>query len=70
MRSHEARPSSVPPKLELGGAVNTDVPPVKTLEGIVPPAPHDLRHCVYAYSFNSIRTRLQINVELINVVRS
>src|SRR6218665_2994696 len=45
--SHEARPSSVPPKLELwGGTVNTAVPPVKTLEGTVPPCPpHDLRHC-------------------------
>jgi len=45
MKSHEARPSSVSPKLELWGAVNTAVPPVKTLERTVPPCPHDLRHC-------------------------
>jgi len=38
MRSHEARPSSISPKLELwGGTVNTAVPPVKTLEGTVHP---------------------------------
>ena len=39
MRSHKARPSSVPPKFELGGTVNTAVPPVKTLEGTAPPCP-------------------------------
>ena len=37
MRSHEARPSRVPPKLELWGEVNPVVPPAKTLEGTVPP---------------------------------
>jgi len=40
MKSHEARPSSVSPKLELwGGIVNTAVPTVKTLEGTAPPWP-------------------------------
>jgi len=40
MRSHnKARPSRVPPKLELWGTVNTAVPPVKSLEETVPPCP-------------------------------
>ena len=37
MRSHEARPSSVPPKLELWGETQHCYPPVKTLKGTVPP---------------------------------
>ena len=49
MRSHEAKPSSVQPKLELWGGADPDsqhcCPPVKSLEGTVPPcSPHDLRH--------------------------
>src|SRR6218665_2177871 len=36
MRSHEARPSSVPPKLEIWGESQHCCPPVKTLEGTVP----------------------------------
>src|SRR6218665_206888 len=40
VRSHEARPSSVPPKLELwGGQSSLLSSPVKTLEGTVPPCP-------------------------------
>ena len=47
--SHEARPSSVPPKLELwGGTVNTAVPPVKTLEETVPPCPPMIYATEYA----------------------
>ena len=53
MRSHETRPSSVPPKLELlGGTVSTAVPPVKTLEGTVPPCPP----MIYA----TVRTRTRL----------
>ena len=36
MRSHEARPSTVPPKLELWRGQSTQLSPVKTLEGTVP----------------------------------
>jgi len=36
MRSHETRPSSVPPKLEIWGDSQHCCPPVKTLEGTVP----------------------------------
>jgi len=43
MRSHEARPSSVPTKLELWGAVNTAVPPSQNFGGDSPfLSPHDL----------------------------
>ena len=43
MRSHEARPYTVPPKSELWG-VNTAVPQSKLWEGQSLPTPPDLRH--------------------------
>ena len=43
MRSHEARPVTVPPKPELWG-VNIAVPQPKLWEGQSLPGPSDLRH--------------------------
>jgi len=65
MRSHEARPCTVPPNLELwGGAVNTAVPPVKTLEGTVPPC--SLPHVIYATAYSAVWSQVEYERILIN----
>jgi len=49
MKSHEARPSSVSPKLELWGTVNTAAPLSQNFGGDSPSlSPHDLRHWLLA----------------------
>src|SRR6218665_1159027 len=48
IRSHEARLSSVPPKLELWGGRSTLLSPSQNFGGDSPSlSPHDLRHCSY-----------------------
>ena len=50
MRSHEARPSSVPPKLNFfGRGQSTLLSPSQNLGGdssTLSPLPRDLRHCI------------------------
>ena len=64
VRSHEARPSSVTPKLELWGDSQHCCPPTQNFGGDSPSlSPHDLRHCMYCitHGAHEMRSLLLIN---------